>query len=30
VTRRGAEPLPAPSPARIRRPGPPSPVHRRG
>jgi hypothetical protein len=29
VPRRGAEPMPAPSPARIRRPGSPSPVHRR-
>jgi hypothetical protein len=27
--RRGAEPLPAPSPPRIRRPATPSPVHRR-
>ena len=30
MPRRGAEPLPAPSPSRIRRPGAPSPVHRRG
>jgi hypothetical protein len=29
VPRRGAEPLPAPSPTRIRRPTTPSPVHRR-
>ena len=30
MPRRGAEPLPAPSPSRIRRPATPSPVHRRG
>ena len=29
VPRRGSEPLPAPSPARVRRPSTPSPVHRR-
>jgi hypothetical protein len=29
VPRRGAEPLPAPSPSRVRRPATPSPVHRR-
>ena len=29
VPRRGSEPLPAPSPARVRRPPTPSPVHRR-
>ena len=29
VPRRGSEPLPAPSPPRIRRPATPSPVHRR-
>jgi hypothetical protein len=29
VPRRGAEPLPAPSPPRIRPPGAPAPVHRR-
>ena len=29
VPRRGSEPLPAPSPSRVRRPATPSPVHRR-
>ena len=29
VPRRGSEPLPAPSPARVRRPARPQPVHRR-
>jgi hypothetical protein len=29
VPRRGSEPLPAPTPARVRRPSTPSPVHRR-
>ena len=29
LPRRGSEPLPAPAPARVRRPGTPSPVHRR-
>jgi hypothetical protein len=29
VRRRGSEPLPAPSPARVRRPSTPSPVHQR-